>query len=54
MEVVVRLGEPLCSKLVYLISMKDKQLICYTTAGILKINFKNCLLICICHKDERT
>lgn len=30
-----RLGESLCSKLFHLISVRDEQLTCYSTAGIL-------------------
>lgn len=41
----VRLAESLCSMLFPLISVKDEQLTCYITAGILKINFKK---PCIC------
>ena len=46
-------GEPPGPNILYLISVKDEQLICYTIAGSFKVNFKNCLLICICHKNER-
>lgn len=43
-----------CSKHLDLTSVKAEQLICcYTIAGILKINFKNCSFTCICHNDER-
>lgn len=37
----VSLAESLSSTLFHLISVKDEQLICYTIAGILKMNFKN-------------